>query len=269
MRWFRSIATVSRLSNLSPLSRLADLWLQSACPLCQRSTPQPFCPDCERQLQRLRLPSDRQVWQPPLPLFAWGQYGGSLKRAIAALKYELQPQLARPLGDWLGQAWLEYHRATPHSTPHSMLQAGSSQPSVRSQLQSQPNSKSNPKPRSIVVVPIPLHAEKQQQRGFNQAELLAASFCQRTGLPLYAQGLSRDRDTVAQFGLTASDRATNLAGAFSVNPALRQRFPGAAVLLLDDIYTTGATAKTAAAILRRQQISVYGVVALAKTAASD
>ncbi|MCU0523748.1 MAG: ComF family protein [Elainella sp. Prado103] len=237
--WLRSIRFFSH--------RFADLWLQSTCPLCQRSASQPLCPACERQLHQLQIPSDQQSWQPPIPVFAWGYYGGSLKRAIAALKYDAQPQLARPLGDWLGQSWLSYHCFNQ-----------------RSQESQQLNQRS---PRSLIVVPIPLHPQKQQQRGFNQAELLAQSFCQRTGLPLFAAGLHRDRETVAQFGLSASDRKTNLAGAFSVNPDLRRRFPQAAVLLLDDIYTTGATANQATAILRRHQISVCGIVALAKATA--
>ncbi|MBC6474997.1 MAG: hypothetical protein GDA48_21150 [Hormoscilla sp. GM102CHS1] len=52
-----------------------------------------------------------------------------------------------------------------------------------------------------VVVPIPLHADKRLARGFNQAELLAESFCQYTGLPLNRQGLERVRATEALFGL--------------------------------------------------------------------
>lgn len=109
-----------------------------------------------------------------------------------------------------------------------------------------------------------MHADKQRQRGFNQAELLARSFCQVTGLPLLAQGLVRNRTTEAQFHLSRSDREQNLANAFQIGKDLLHRPPGCSVLLLDDIYTTGATARAAAQALHQRQISVYGMVAVAK-----
>jgi ComF family protein len=217
------------------LAELANLCLESACPLCQRSTPQGLCCDCQKRLQQLQLSNSEQLWQPPLPILAWGVYSGALKRAIAALKYEHQLQLAQPLGDELAQVWLN-------------------------------SAVSKQKP--LIVVPIPLHLAKQQQRGFNQAELLARAFCQRTGLPLQPHGLVRSRLTEAQFGLSAAAREHNLAGAFELGEPFLRNQPQKAVLLLDDIYTTGATARAAAHILRRHQISVYGIVAVAKTQAT-
>ncbi|HEY9615854.1 MAG TPA: ComF family protein, partial [Microcoleaceae cyanobacterium] len=156
---------------------------------------------------------------------------GSLKRAIAALKYDNHPELARPLGHWLAQVWFT------HATVA--------------------------KPK-LTVVPIPLHADKRQLRGFNQAELLAEHFCDLTGLPLSRDGLLRSRVTEAQFQLSASDRAQNLTEAFSLGPAWSKQPPTNPVLLLDDIYTTGATARSAAQTLRRHGIRVYGIAALAK-----
>jgi ComF family protein len=219
--------------------QLLNLVLESPCPLCQRSTPRPLCLNCEQQLQHCRLSHPSESWQKPLPVFAWGTYGGGLKRAIAALKYHNQPQLAQPLGQWLAQAW----RAADLSLPQSS-----------SQSPSQP----------LSVIPIPLHAAKQQQRGFNQAELLAVAFCQQTGLPIQRHGLLRIRETEALFGLTPDARSQTLEAAFQPSPALLRR-PPRAVLLLDDIYTTGATVRSAAQVLRRHQISVVGVVAIAKT----
>ncbi len=214
---------------------LLRLWLEASCPLCQRSTPQSFCKDCLRQLQDCQLTDVQQFWKPPLPLFVWGDYGGSLKRAIATLKYQNQPQLAQPLGQWLGHQWLR-----------------------------SPQAKHRP-----VVVPIPMHRDKQKKRGFNQAELLAQAFCQSTELPLARRGLTRVRETEAQFGLSASDRERNLASAFQVeNTSLRQ-FKGRSVLLLDDIYTTGATARAAVQALRQQGVQVIGIAAIATSRKAD
>lgn len=164
-------------------------------------------------------------------MIAWGVYTGALKRSIAALKYHDQPQLARPLGHGLAQVWLD--------SPYAAT-------------------------RSLVVVPIPLHAAKRQQRGFNQAELLAEAFCERTGLPMQRHGLIRVRTTDAQFSLSPEAREQNLAGAFQPSPEWLRRRPTRSVLLLDDIYTTGATAKAAIYALTQQHISVYGMVTVAR-----
>ncbi len=212
------------------LQGLLNLFLQSNCSLCQRPTAQEFCTDCARQLQRCQLSHATSLGKEQLPVFAWGVYGGALKRAIAVMKYENQPQIARPLGQWLGQAWLhsEYYQ------------------------------------HRLVVVPIPLHASKQKERGYNQAALIAKSFCEVTGLKLKQEGLARIRTTKAQFGLSVSEREQNLADAFRLGQEFRRR-PDAPVLLVDDIYTTGATARSAVQTLRQSGISVYGLVAVSTT----
>lgn len=211
------------------LKGLLNLFLESNCPLCQRPTSEEFCQDCARQLQRCQLPYPSYLSPEKLPIFAWGVYGGTLKRAIAALKYENQPQLARPLGYWLAQAWLS------------------------SKLTS----------KTLIVVPIPLAANKFHQRGYNQAALLAQSFCEITGLHLQQLGLERMRETKAQFGLSATEREQNLATAFQLGSRFRRQPPNKPVLLLDDIYTTGATIRSATRTLQASGISVYGVVTLA------
>ncbi|MEB3359542.1 MAG: ComF family protein [Synechococcales bacterium] len=212
-----------------------NLVFEAQCPLCQRSTAQVLCQDCDRQIQDCRLPKPAQHWGNDVPLFAWGRYGGSLKRAIAALKYHHTPQLGHPMGLWMADAW----RRSPVA-----------------------------KERSLLVVPIPMYAEKQRQRGYNQAILLAQGFCNGTGLPLAVEGLVRVRQTEAQFGLSSDERERNLADAFQVSPSLSRRSRRRAVLLLDDIYTTGATVRSAIGELRRQSIPLYGVVTLAQALAT-
>jgi ComF family protein len=209
------------------LQRLLSVVFQSPCPLCQRSTPQLLCPNCQQQIQRCQRTIAIPL-QEALPVVGWGEYGGGLKRAIAALKYENHPELAQLLGQYLADSW---------------LQAPLSQ-------------------KSVTVVPIPLHPDKRAQRGFNQAELIARSFCQATGLPLKPKGLARVQATEAQFSLSPQAREQNLAAAFALGQDFLRQRPGT-VLLIDDIYTTGATVRSAAKVLRQQQISVCGVAAVA------
>ena len=124
--------------------------------------------------------------------------------------------------------------------------------------------KAQPQPHPVTVVPIPLHTSKQQQRGFNQAALLAKHFSTIANLPLAMQGLERSRDTEAQFGLDRAARDRNLDTAFTLGRDFLRQPPAHPVLLLDDIYTTGATARSAVQTLRRQGIRVYGIAVLAR-----
>jgi ComF family protein len=117
--------------------------------------------------------------------------------------------------------------------------------------------------KKLTVVPIPLHPTKLQQRGFNQAELITRSFCEFTGYKEQPLGLERVRETKAQFGLSRQEREQNLTDAFVVSKSLLKHPSALPVLLVDDIYTTGATVRSAAQTLRRQGIEVYGLVAIA------
>lgn len=212
---------------------ILSLFLHPNCALCDRPTDREvLCPACTQALQRLQRKNPAQEWHGSLPKLIWGQYQGQLKQAIARLKYENHPELAHPLGEWLGETW------------------------------NQLNLGKNPSP---IVIPIPLHPDKLKQRGFNQAEKIAQSFCHTTGLSLFPHGLIRQRHTAAQFGKTASERHTNVKNAFTVNPEFLSRSPNSPILLLDDIYTTGATTQAAAETLRDRGRSVYGVVAIATT----
>jgi ComF family protein len=209
--------------------KVLNLFLKSNCPLCDRSADNVLCRYCHRQLQDCKLAQLDQYWQGDLPLFAWGKYEGAVKRSIAKLKYDGHRSLGDLYGEWLADSWQK-----------------SSAPDISNQS---------------ILVPIPLHPEKLGSRGFNQAELIARSFGRITGHKLDLS-LHRTRSTIAQFGLSKTARQENVAGAFAIaaNSALK---PGATVLLIDDIYTTGATVRSAAAVLRSMEINVCGVAVIA------
>jgi ComF family protein len=122
----------------------------------------------------------------------------------------------------------------------------------------------------MLVVPVPLHRSKHAQRGFNQAHLLAreALRCLDKSHPAWrltlATGiLTRQRATASQAGLTAHQRRENLRGAFSVSDpaAVADRH----ILLVDDVMTTGATARAASEAVMRAGAASVRVATLART----
>jgi ComF family protein len=111
------------------------------------------------------------------------------------------------------------------------------------------------------VVPVPLHRQRFATRGFDQAALLGVAVAERLGLPVLVDGLRRTRPTARQVGLTEVERDANVAGAFEVGDA---SFAGRPVVLLDDVFTTGATVREAARVLTRAQATRVDVLTLAR-----
>ena len=100
-----------------------------------------------------------------------------------------------------------------------------------------------------VVVPVPLHAQKQRARGYNQAALLAVELGRRLGRPVVGDALTRTRATQTQTRLHAAERRRNVHGAFRVRDS--GWIKGRTALLVDDVMTTGATLSEAARTLKR------------------
>jgi ComF family protein len=171
---------------------------------------------------------------------AYGSYDGGLRELIHLLKYNGVRPAAKVLGRMLAGALtgLEsaFERLTFEQAP-------------------------------ILVIPVPLYRAKRRQRGFNQAELIARAALTfgsaRSRLRLAPDLLLRTRDTASQIGLSNHQRRANLRGAFAV--ARTADITGSEVILVDDVYTTGATATECAQVLRRAGASKVWVATVART----
>lgn len=114
----------------------------------------------------------------------------------------------------------------------------------------------------VIVVPVPLSARRLFTRGYNPAYLLARRFAGWTGAEATDGVMRRVRNTRPQFELSPDERAANVKGAFAV--AAPERVKGRRVVLFDDIYTTGATAKECAKTLDKAGAKEVWVAALCR-----
>lgn len=98
------------------------------------------------------------------------------------------------------------------------------------------------------IVPVPLHSVKQREREFNQAERMAAKLSAAAEIPLNTKMLWRVRPTATQTLFTRQERAANMRGAIAFRPGAR--LDGERIILVDDVFTTGATTSACAQVLR-------------------
>ena len=155
-------------------------------------------------------------------------YGGAVARAITRLKYESRPDLARPLGDLLWRAL----------APRASSLEGA------------------------LVVPVPLHAARLAERGYNQSSLLSRRVARHLRARFVPLALARDRDTPKQATLDRAARLANVSGAFRVREPGRVR--GHVVCLVDDVCTTGATLEACRQALRSAGAEAVTTAVLAR-----
>lgn len=115
-----------------------------------------------------------------------------------------------------------------------------------------------------IIAAVPLHRWRLLHRRYNQSAMLALALGKQTGRTVLPALLRRHRATPSQGGLTAKGRARNVAGAFDIHPALRNPVRGARILLIDDVFTTGATVGECARVLRRGGARGVDVLTLAR-----
>ena len=115
-----------------------------------------------------------------------------------------------------------------------------------------------------LVAPVPLHPRRLRQRRYNQAALMSHRMAAAHGVRSAVDLLIRKRYTRSQGGLSPAGRLRNVRGAFAVGPGWRAEVAGARVVLVDDVFTTGATLEACARVLRRAGARSIDVLALAR-----
>lgn len=244
---------------LSWATAALDLLYPALCPVCDTvlgsGRRDPLCRECWGAIERLGPPCCGRCGvpfasfeppgssAPPAPLLchtcvtleppfdyarAAAAYAGALRDALHAFKFGAQRALARPLGDLMLEQW-----------------GGLLGPHVDA------------------LVAVPLTRERERARGFNQAGLLAAHLAAASGVPSRPRWLWRRHSTRPQTELTAGERRANVARAFAAS----SRAAGAHIVLVDDIFTTGATAAECARTLRSAGARAVGVLVVARVLA--
>lgn len=214
------------MRHLTILQQGLDLLFPPTCTVCKR-TGYVLCPTCQSSIARFMPPLCQRCGRTQIVqgicqqcrrhllrlsgLRAIGPYSEPLRTCIHTLKYAGVTRLAEPLGIMLAQAASYYGM------------------------------------NADLLIPVPLHIARQQERGYNHADLLAQVCARQLGIPAYNDILIRTRATAAQVHLSGEARQQNMMDAFVCNPAyatgaLHKR----RIIIIDDVCTTGATLEACA-----------------------
>ena len=204
------------------------------CKICQNNLwkPEPICPVCTRFSRGGWSHSRCQRNGEMDRLLVGLPYRGVVQKSLKKIKYQSQWDMIKILFDlWEEKMNLEFCKQ-------------------KSEL-----------PENIIVTSVPMWRGKENERGFNQAEIIAkllAKYLQGQTLQAIAM-LERKRETKPMFGLNKQERRKNVEGAFAINPKF-EILNSRLVVLVDDVWTTGATMKECERVLKKGGAdSVWGV----------
>lgn len=228
------IAAALRGCNRS-LSRLGHWLAPPRCLLCGSGDCSSALDLCRQCTLDLPVTADSAAGMPPWPaVFSPWRYEYPVDRLIRALKFHGDRSVARTLGGLLADT-----RAA------------------------------RPEPLPDLLVPVPLHIGRLRQRGYNQADEIARAVAGVLDIQRLPLALERVRETAAQSGLPAALRPANVAGAFRLSARLQASLSGARIALIDDVVTTGSTARAAAQALLDADAKSVELWALARVTHDD
>jgi ComF family protein len=231
-------------------STLFQFFLPPQCPCCEKfleKGEQGFCSNCLSKIRWIEPPFcsicgipfiSQEVENHPCGTCAthrkyftmaraWGAYEGSLQEAIHRWKYEGKTHLTPFFAEWMAEKLNCYWGHDPLD----------------------------------LLIPVPLHAQRLRERGFNQVLLLVKELSRRTGIPYQKTILRKKKATLPQVNLSGTEREKGLKGAFQVTG--KKELEGKSVLLVDDVYTTGATVNECSKVLLRGGAKRVDVLTLA------
>jgi ComF family protein len=231
-------------------STVFQFFLPPQCPCCEifsEEGKQGFCPNCLSQIRWIEPPFcsicgipfiSREVETHPCGACvthrkyftiarALGAFEGSLQEAIHRWKYEGKTYLTPFFADWMAEG------LNRHWEPGSL----------------------------DLLIPVPLHTRRLRERGFNQSLLLVRELSRRTGIPYRKSILQKKKSTIPQVNLSGVEREKELRGTFHVIG--KEELSGLSVLLIDDVYTTGATVNECSKVLLRGGAKRVDVLTLA------
>jgi ComF family protein len=218
------------------IERLFQFFLPPQCHCCEKCLEegqQGICPDCLSEIHWIEPPFcsvcgtpfvSKEVEDHPCGSCltkkkyftmarALGYYEGPLREAIHRWKYQGKTHVNSLFGEWMVEGLHRYWDSTFFD----------------------------------LLIPVPLHPKRLKERGFNQSLLLVKELSRKTGIPYRKQILKKSRPTIPQVNLNGKEREKGVKGSFQIMDG--EEVEGKSILMVDDVYTTGATVNECSKVL--------------------
>jgi len=234
-------------------SAVEQLLLPAECLICHgllntRDAARIVCPLCRQRWRAVRPPWCERCGQPE-PHFGPCRLCVTWPAALRAVR---------------SAVWLDaYARPAVHALKYGGL------PRIADDLATAMRKRQSPADGAAVLVPIPLATKRLRTRGYNQSAMLARALARQWRIPVIPDLLVRTRETPTQTALTPDTRLANVAGAFSPRHGRGVGLPGGTLILVDDVFTTGATLAEAARALEQAGATRVEGVTFARAAIPD
>lgn len=189
---------------------ILDFIFPPRCAACKEYSESTICSNCSANITYLH-----HINRNTLPIiYSTAVYEGVIKKALNAFKFHNKIRLARTLAELMIKTAEKNNIMQKHDID--------------------------------LIIPVPVHKNTIKNRGYNQSELLARAIGERFSAETKTNALVKIKDTAEQNKLNKEERLVNLKGSFAMNEFIESRN----ILLIDDVYTTGATAKECIKVLR-------------------
>ncbi len=268
------------------INRFLRIFFPESCPVCKKPSTDhktaPICLECWLAISPHIGPMCQKCGKPLVsnasitcqvcieddPPFKWarsfGLYEGPLREAINLFKYHRIKRLSKPLSELMFTPLDNEHLTGLKINPAPPLLSCSS-PLLSCKSKKGGESKKRgcgvKMLRADAIIPVPLYKKRLRQREFNQSALFAKHLACSIGKPLILNCLIKTRDTMPQVGLSAKERGKNIRKTFEIRN--KELIGGKNIMLVDDVYTTGATVRECSKVLKKAGAKDIYVITLA------
>ena len=211
------------------LEKIKNILFPTVCGICGQICPKPLCSKCSKKIEKLNCVEIQEVRNKNFSKQAYlFKYGGTIREKLINYKFNEQSYLHETFANII----IKNEKICRFIKNYD------------------------------IIIPVPIHRKRYKERGYNQTELIARKVAEKLGITVITDVLVKGVNNKPQSDLTKLEREQNIKNVYRVQNS--QKINNKAILIIDDIYTTGNTVNECSKMLQQAGISQIAVLTIAK-----